>query len=154
MTCCEEWLLYENFYEWLHNQENFNKWYSEDKWDLDKDILKKGNKIYSPETCCLVPHNVNSLFSKGDISLQNLPIGVFKRNDRYGYQAQIIYGKNKNRAKSTYYNYPTPEDAFYLGYKPTKEEYIKRIAQEEYEKGNRTKRCYDAMMNYQVEITD
>ena len=26
VTCCEEWLLYENFYEWLHSQENFDKW--------------------------------------------------------------------------------------------------------------------------------
>ena len=22
--CCKEWLLYENFYEWIHSQENFD----------------------------------------------------------------------------------------------------------------------------------
>ena len=64
VTCCEEWLLYENFYEWLHEQENFNKWLKNDEWAIDKDILIKGNKVYSPNACCLVPQNVNMLFAK------------------------------------------------------------------------------------------
>lgn len=63
-TCCEEWLLYENFYEWLHGQENFDILHNKCKWNVDKDILIKGNKLYSPETCCLVPMSVNSLFLK------------------------------------------------------------------------------------------
>lgn len=61
---CEEWLYYPNFYEWLHNQENFEKWEIGIKWCLDKDIICKGNKNYSSETCCLVPNNVNTLFVK------------------------------------------------------------------------------------------
>ena len=47
VNCCDEWLLYENFYEWLHNQENFDRWLNGEKWTIDKDILVKGNKIYS-----------------------------------------------------------------------------------------------------------
>jgi uncharacterized membrane protein len=31
---------------------------------------------------------------------------------------------------------------------------IKQIAKEEYNKGNITKQCYEAMINYEVEITD
>ena len=62
VTCCEDWLLFENFYEWLHSQKNFDKWLNGERWAVDKDILVKGNKIYSPETCCLVPCNINSLF--------------------------------------------------------------------------------------------
>lgn len=154
VTCCDEWLLYEIFYEWLHSQENFDKWYNNDKWALDKDILIKGNKIYSPNTCCLVPIYINSLFTKNNAVRGNLPIGVRKDEKRQGYSANIIYGMENNRAKNTVHCYPTPEDAFYLGYKPSKENYIKRVAQEEYNKGNITKKCYEAMMNYQVEITD
>ena len=46
-----------------------------------------------------------------------------------------------------------PEDAF-KAYKIYKEEIIKQVAQIEYDNGNITKQCYDAMMNYEVKITD
>ena len=35
-----------------------------------------------------------------------------------------------------------------------KEDLIKQVAEIEYAKGNITKQCYNAMMNYEVEITD
>lgn len=150
VTCCDEWLLYENFYEWLHSQENFNKWLNGDKWDLDKDILIKGNKLYSPDTCCLVPHCVNALFIKSNENRGSYPIGVYFYKKSNKFRAQI---SNKNQINSIGY-YTIPEDAFYLGYKPYKEKLIKQVAQEEYAKGNITKQCYEAMMKYEVEITD
>lgn len=73
----EDWLYYPNFYEWLISQENYHKWKNGD-WNLDKDILVKRNKIYSPETCCLVPHNVNVLFVKQEPRRGKYPIGVQK----------------------------------------------------------------------------
>lgn len=152
VTCCNEWLLFENFYEWLHSQENFEHLLNKNmRIELEKDILVKGNKTYSPSTCCVVPKYVNTLFTKRDNNRGNEPIGVFKNKN--GYSAKIIYGKHENKSKSTRYYYPSSEEAFYA-YKKSKEDYIKRIAQEEYEKKNISKACYDAMMNYQVEITD
>lgn len=155
VTCCEEWLLFENFYEWLHSQENFDKWYNGNRWCVDKDILIKGNKIYSPETCCLVSHDVNTLFCKRDRDRGIYPLGVYynKRINKYSVKLSlnISYGRKYERQLGSY---PTPEDGFYLGYKPEKEKYIKQIAQEEYDKGNITEKCYNAMMNYEVEITD
>ena len=150
VTCCNEWFLYDNFYEWLHSQKNFDKWMNGDKWELDKDILFKGNKIYSPDTCCLVPHYVNTLFIKNNKDRGNCPIGVcfYKKTNKF--RAQISYRSQQNNIGY----YLTPKDAFYLGYKPYKESLIKQVAQEEYSKGNITKQCYDAMMNYEVEITD
>ena len=32
--------------------------YRED-WHLDKDLLFKGNKVYSPETCVFIPREIN-----------------------------------------------------------------------------------------------
>ena len=32
--------------------------------DLDKDILKSGNKEYSPETCVLIEHYINTIFER------------------------------------------------------------------------------------------
>lgn len=155
VTCCEEWLYYPNFYEWLHEQENFDKWLNGDRWCIDKDILIKGNKIYSPETCCLVPHNVNGLFVKNNANRGTLPIGVYynKKSKRYRAIVSMNY-KNGKPYDMECGQFPTPEDAFYLGYKPVKEKYIKQIAQQEYDKGNISKRCYDAMLIYEVEITD
>jgi hypothetical protein len=103
VSCCKEWFLYDNFYEWLHKQENFEIWKNMPRSALDKDILVKGNKVYGPDTCCLVPNYVNSLF---------------------------ISRNKKNKAQ------------------------IQQVAKEEYEKGTISKKCYEAMMKWEVEIGD
>ena len=149
VVCCEEWLNYEVFYEWLHSQENFERWLNGNMWALDKDIIIKGNKVYSPETCCLVSKDVNTLFSKRDNYRGKYPIGVSKNADLF--KARCM---NPITGKHEYLGlYTTPTKAFYA-YKDYKENLIKQIAQEEYNKDNITKKCYDAMMNYKVEITD
>lgn len=146
---CEEWLLFENFYEWLHSQPNFNKWYNGKRWALDKDVLIKGNKLYSPETCCLVPQNVNSLFTKCDTARGSTIIGVHEQNGKF-----LALCSNPFINKQEYLgSYDTQEMAFYT-YKNHKEEIIKQVAETEYSKGNITKQCYEAMMNYEVEIID
>ena len=150
VTCCEEWLNYENFYEWLHSQSNFDKWYKGNRWAVDKDILYKGNKVYSPENCCLIPQNVNCLFLKREAERGKYPIGVYCTED--GFAARC---RNPFLDKAVEIGkYSTPENAFYFGYKPYKEDIIKMVAEVEFEAGNITKQCYEAMMNYEVEIDD
>jgi len=147
--CCDEWLLYENFYEWLHGQENFDKWILLDKSAIDKDILIKGNKIYSPNTCCLVPLVVNNLFIKSDASRGDLPIGVIKKKNSF--LARCCNPITNER--DCLGTYSTSTDAF-LAYKKRKEDLIKQVAQIEYFNGNITEQCYNAMIDYKVEITD
>lgn len=154
VKCCEEWLYYPNFVEWLHSQENFEQWKTLYRSALDKDIIKKGNKIYCPEHCCLVPHNVNSLFTKHDSARGNFPIGVKYREDCKRYEASCSNPFSYNDMQFKLGTFSTPEDAFYFGYKPYKEQIIKEVATIEYENGNISKKCYNAMMNYKVEITD
>lgn len=150
VECCEEWLNFESFCDWLHEQSNFDKWHNGKRWALDKDIRIKGNKIYSPETCCLVPQNVNCLFLKRDALRGAYPIGVgYKNNSFVAVCNNSLTGKREEIG-----NYSTPEKAFYLGYKPYKEDIIKQVAQIEYDNENITKECYEAMMNYEVGITD
>ena len=149
VTCCEEWLNYERFYEWLHSQENFEKWYSNKRWAVDKDIFVKKNKIYCPEMCCLVPQNVNCLFLKREAERGLYPIGVSYRND--GFLASCHNPFTNDREELGYYS--TPEKAFGI-YKDYKEDLIKQVAQIEYKNGNITKDCYEAMMSYEVEIDD
>lgn len=149
VDCCKEWLLFDNFYEWLHNQDNFDKWFSEKWWALDKDIIVKNNKIYSPEMCCLVPQNVNCLFLKRKAERGSLPIGVKQSGKLFEATCNNPFTRKNERLG----RYKTPELAF-ESYKIYKEMQIKQVAQEEYNKGNITKKCYDAMINYEVEITD
>lgn len=146
-SVCADWLLYENFYEWLHSQDNFERWLHGNRWAIDKDIIKKGNKLYSPDTCCLVPQSINSLFTKRDNKRGNLPIGVAKHQKKY--RANFSMDKK-------HIHFPvrdTVEEAF-LDYKAEKEKYIKQVAQDEFNSCNITKECYNAMMKYKVEITD
>tara|TARA_R110000782_G_C14664445_1_gene398246 strand:- start:48 stop:680 length:633 start_codon:yes stop_codon:yes gene_type:complete len=52
-SVCDEW----------HNYQNYAKWFADNfiqGFDVDKDILVNGNKIYSPETCKFVSHQENS----------------------------------------------------------------------------------------------
>lgn len=149
VTCCKEWLLYENFYEWLHEQENFDKWLNND-YAIDKDIIIKNNKMYSPEACCLVPSNVNALFIKRDNCRGNFPVGVAMASNGFKVGCSNQLSMNLEYLGT----YSTPEVAFYTVYKPYKENLIKQIAKNEYSNGNITRKCYDSMMKYEVEITD
>ena len=56
-NCCDEWKSFSAFKMWFDNPANGYK----DGYCLDKDILIKGNKIYSPSTCCFVPNEINVL---------------------------------------------------------------------------------------------
>lgn len=149
IICCEEWLLYENFYEWLHEQPNFNKWLNSKRWAIDKDILVKNNKIYSPETCCLVPQNVNSLFTNRNRLRGDLPIGVQRVNKCYRAACKNPFTNRQEKLNCC----STAIESF-LTYKIYKENIIKQVAEIEYSKGNITEKCYNAMLNYEVEITD
>lgn len=148
-TVCDEWLLFDNFYEWLHEQRNFDKWFNEPRWCVDKDIIVKNNKVYSPQTCCLVPQRVNGLFTKCDNRRGELPIGVCLNGNNF----QAWCCNNITKQHIALGTYETKEDAFYA-YKDYKENYIKQVAQEEFFANNITEECYNAMMAYEVEITD
>jgi hypothetical protein len=131
-----------------HNFQVFAKWFENNYvggWELDKDILIKGNKIYSPETCCFVPHEVNILFIKRDKLRGNLPIGVIKKGDKFASRLSI------KSIKEYLGTFNTSEEAF-QAYKIAKELRIKELANKY--KDQITEACYQALINYKIEITD
>lgn len=69
--CCDKWLLFENFYEWMHKQENFDKFFNGNNWTLSKDIVKNNN-VYSPDTCYLVSPKVKQLFIKQELNVNDV----------------------------------------------------------------------------------
>ena len=139
--------------EYWHNFQNFAKWYEENYnpeimkgWNLDKDILIKGNKVYSPETCCFVPDEINILFTKRQNKRGNCPIGVSLTPSKK-YVAYISIDAKRLHLGT----FDTSEEAFEI-YKDAKEKHIKEIAIKW--KSKITFKVYQALMNYQVEITD
>lgn len=144
-SICKRWHYLSNFKEWFDNPENGYR----EGYHLDKDILVKGNKLYSPDTCCFVPTEINTIFTKNNQRRGGLPIGVSVNQGREGYRGVCTkYGKRHHLGY-----FKTPEEAF-CAYKEAKESYIKEVAQEYYERGEITKKVFDALMRYEVEITD
>lgn len=134
----DEWLLFSNFKRW------FDEHYV-DGWHLDKDILVKGNKVYSPETCCFVPQEINGLFAKSNKKRGMCCIGVTRHGN--GFRALMMAHGQHERLGT----YKTEVEAF-EAYKRRKEEFIKETA--ELYKDLLESRVYEALYNYQVEITD
>lgn len=66
---CDDWLIFSNFESWALKQDYHGK-------DLDKDIIKPGNRIYCPEFCCFVDGIVNRFLARSYKSGKTLPIGV------------------------------------------------------------------------------
>lgn len=132
-----------------HNFQVFAEWYENNyinEFDLDKDILFNGNMIYSPETCCFVPNEINIIFQSSKSYRGNEPIGVRKLPSG-NYQSYISFDKNIIGLGT----YKTVEEAFNV-YKIEKQNRIK-------EKANKWKdklldNVYQKLINYEIKIND
>lgn len=142
---CEEWLNFQNFAKW-YDQNYYT--IEGQKMELDKDILMKGNKVYSPETCIFVPKSINYLFIKCNARRGDTPIGMYYNKEINKYTANCSNGQMKTINLGSY---NTVEQAF-KAYKEFKEKLIKQTA-EDYE-GKIPSKLYEAMLNYQVGIDD
>lgn len=147
---CKEWRNFQNFAQWYYeNVYNCNN----ERMCLDKDILYKGNKIYSPETCVLVPERVNILFTRSDKIRGKYPIGVYycKRSDKLKVQCNVFENGKTKKIYLGHFLLNKPFQAFYT-YKAFKENYIKQVA-DEYKELIPNK-LYEALYKYEVEIND
>ena len=142
-TVSDNFKYYPYFKEWCNNQVGFNR----EGWQLDKDILIKGNKIYSEDTCCFVPAEINSVFVKCNRSRGKYPIGVNYHKSSCKFVAQMSCKKTKIHLGL----YDTVEEAF-NAYKKYKEMFIKSLANKYIDVLDH--RVYKAMVEYEVEIDD
>lgn len=153
-TVCDEWLHFPEFEKWFNT--NYYKC-GEEKMTLDKDILIKNNKIYSPQTSIFVPERINILFTKANKNRGKYPIGVYfkKQNGKFVAQVSKLKNETSNTKRQEYLGmFNTPEEAFFA-YKTEKEKYIKEIADYYKNKYNNFPDIlYKALYNYKVEITD
>jgi hypothetical protein len=149
VTCSENFKLYSYFYEWYFLQTYANKVDNNgSRYELDKDLLIKGNKLYSEDVCVLIPLRINSLIIKGNASRGEWPIGVswHRRDNVYAARCSVGTKKLQNLG-----SYKTLEEAF-QAYKTFKEAYIKKVANEY--RGRIDERAYQALLKYEVHIDD
>ena len=135
---CPEWLDDKNnFYDWvLENYYTIDK----EQIDLDKDILVKGNKIYSPDTCIFAPHSINTYFE----NLTREPVYLQKLN-KY---RMDIWVENRN-VNIGYYD--TEEDAKKV-FMRHKEALI--LAKAGLYHDRIPSALYNAMINWKMELSD
>lgn len=142
VTICEEWMDFECFFEWFKN--NYI-----DGFQIDKDILKKGNRVYCPEYCCFVPAFINSLFTKSNKIRGKYPVGVDFHCGKFRARVKKVINGKRGCLDLGYFN--SPEEAF-DAYKIEREKYFKETA-DKY-KDVIPEKVYNAIVNYKVEYDD
>lgn len=123
---CEEWQNYANFKLWYDEHH-----VSGNQIDLDKDILKPGNKEYSPETCVLIEHYINTIFER------HASDNIYENED-----GKYFVGSNRKKVYETY------DEVFEFACNKKKER-IEKVAEKNL--GRIPKCAYDAMLRYDVE---
>ena len=137
----DTFLYYHLFHAWCQTQIGFNT----PGYYLDKDILIKGNKQYSEDTCVFIPKEINLLLITRKLNRGIYPIGVTKHGSKFQAQCKVL-------GKGIYLGlFDTPELAF-QAYKTFKEAHIKEQA--ELYKDSIDEIAYQALLNYKVEIGD
>jgi len=71
----DEWLNFSNFEPWFY--ENYKAGYS-----LDKDLLFKGNRTYSKDTCCFLPQEINTMITQHGRNIDGCESGVSRRRKK------------------------------------------------------------------------
>ncbi len=145
----EEFYNFQAFGDW--DSDNFYQIEGE-KMCLDKDILYKHNKIYSPETCIYVPNTINLLFTKRQNDRGESAIGTHHyKNGKYMVKCNMINPKTGKSKKEHLGYYNTELEAFQV-YKYHKEKNVKMVA--DYFKRDIPQTLYDGLYKYEVEIDD
>ena len=135
---------YEYFYEWCNKQIGFDN----EGWQLDKDLLIKGNKVYNENVCIFIPQEINSMLVKCTASRGEHLIGVSWNDTCKAFEARV----RKNKGNREYLGLFKTEIEAFNAYKTAKESFVKGQATKW--KGKIDDRAYNALMNYEVGIDD
>jgi hypothetical protein len=143
-TVCDEWLNYQNFGDWYDAN-----WYETEgeRLCLDKDLLHKNNKIYSPENCVFLPARVNLLLINRKNYRGGSLLGVVPSKNGT-FSARSVDISEKPVRLGTYY---TEIEAF-NAYKTFRENVFKEVA--EIYKGIIPNKAYEALLHRKIDITD
>jgi len=141
-------LSFTNFHNFVRNLKGFGEVDEKGRpFQMDKDLLVKGNKTYGVDTICFVPREINMFVSKCKAIRGELPIGVRFDSRRGVYRASI----SLDNSEKFLGHFSNPEEAF-SAYKFAKEQQAKVLAEKW--KGKVDEKVYHALLNYEVSIED
>lgn len=110
---------------WKNDKDSMAEWWNSNYYEcdgesmaVDKDLLFPGNKVYSPETCCILPQTLNTMLSnckkhrlpKWKKAKMDLPLGVRYDSALKMYYAQIKLCNHDEVINLSYHK--TAEEAF------------------------------------------
>lgn len=133
----DNWHNFQKFAEWYHSQEYCDKGYQ-----LDKDLIVQGNKIYSAERCCFLPPALNTLISINHSNRSSLVGTTFHKNT--GKWQSLV---NKS-GKVVYLGLFNTELEAHLCYVQEKERFVREEAV--VWRGFIDPVAYDALLNWKV----
>ena len=121
-SVCSEWFTFSTFKKWMETQDWQGK-------QLDKDLLKEGNKVYSPEHCIFVDRKINMFV-------------IDRGNDRGEYMLGVNWHKHAGKfvshcsnpftGKREHLGYFTNELDAHLAWKACKHELACQLTESEY----------------------
>ena len=141
-TVCDEWHNFQVFSKWLLGNRYHGLGY-----ELDKDLLAVNSKVYSPNTCVLIPQQINKILTSSGAARGKYPLGVSRNKRRGVFQAHL----RMNSQPTNLGSFDCPKDA-HEAYVIAKEAYVKETALEW--KDRIDPRAFSALMNWRVQSLD
>lgn len=138
----EKWKSYYNFYLWYKVQ--VDKGFYQPGYQLDKDLLVIGNKLYSEDTCVFSPFQLNSLLQVKVRSEGNYLPGVNFDKSRSKFKSEVNF-----KGKRYYGVRRETELEAFLDYKTVKEQLVREEGAKW--KGLLPDRAVDSLMNYSLD---
>lgn len=143
-TVSKEWLDYQDFCNWFYSSEVLP--YYQKGFNLDKDLLITGNKVYSKDSCVFIPREINSFLTLRKNDRGEYKIGVYlkseNRTKKYG--AQLNMGILKKHL-----GYFLTEQEAFSAYKEAKELKAKDLANKYF--GIISPKAVNALFNYRIQ---
>jgi hypothetical protein len=116
-SVCIEWHTFSNFKAWMETQDWEGK-------ELDKDLLVKDNKVYSPETCVFISSSLNRLCFPKSTNNSNRLAGITLVDGKYVARCNI-------NGSSNYLGYFKSELEAHKAFLTAKKAYILTIAEQQ-----------------------
>lgn len=114
-----EWMSFMAFRAWMEKQ----PWQG---MEIDKDLLKPGNKVYGPETCVFVSSMVNLFATDSKAARGKWPIGVSWNKREKKFEA---YCSNPITGKREHFGYFTCPDAAHGAWRKRKHELALQLSE-------------------------